>query len=271
MASAPVGDSSVAGFVPLYQLAGQTFGVNWMLIASIHSQETSFSSDPSTYQGLNSAGCCGGPMQFNVTNGPVSTWSLVSDSFRYAARPASYPHQTQNHPSIYDDFDAIMAAARLLVSNGATQDLAAGSWRAAYGYYGHDATGITYADQVLARAIVWSQQGFCPSCATDPAVVAAVHEAYAPGGSGTLASFLSTQAATSPSAPAASAPATAAPSRHHSSHHRRAPASHSPSRHHSPTTRRHSPTTRRHSPTGHPSPTRRHSPRRPSSHGPAPR
>ena len=37
--------------------------------------------------GLNFAGCCGGPMQFNVTNGPVTTWSLVSDSYRHGARP----------------------------------------------------------------------------------------------------------------------------------------------------------------------------------------
>ncbi len=62
------------GFYPIYAVAQRTFGVNWLLIASIHSQESAFSTAPSTYQGLNFAGCCGGPMQFNVTNGPVSTW-----------------------------------------------------------------------------------------------------------------------------------------------------------------------------------------------------
>jgi hypothetical protein len=208
----------VSGFVPLYQLAGQTFGVNWMLIASIHSQETSFSRDPTTYHGLNYAGCCGGPMQFNVTNGPVSTWSLVSDSYRNAPRPASYPHQTQSHPSIYDDFDAIMAAANLLHSNGATPDLGAGSWRAAYGYYGHDAAGVSYADQVLARAFMWSQQGFCPSCATDSALVSAVHAAYAPGGSGQLASFGSAATAPAP-APTADRGSAGHPAHHSSSRH----------------------------------------------------
>ncbi len=35
---------------------------------------------------------------------------------------------------------------------------------AAYDYYGHDATGVSYADQVLARAIGWSQHGFCINC-----------------------------------------------------------------------------------------------------------
>jgi hypothetical protein len=233
-ASVTVTDTSVAGFVPLYQLAGQTFGVNWLLIASIHQQETSFSRDPSTYHGLNSAGCCGGPMQFNVTNGPVSTWSLVSDSFRYAGRPASYPHMTQTHPSIYDDFDAIMAAARLLSSNGATQYLAAGSWKAAYGYYGHDATGVTYADTVLARAIAWSQHGFCPGCAIDPALAPAVHAAYSPGGSGRVTSILSAPAANTSTA--ATAPPTAAPNTRPRQHSRRRPVRrsarpHRPSRH----------------------------------------
>ncbi|MGI8801413.1 MAG: hypothetical protein ACR2KV_04460 [Solirubrobacteraceae bacterium] len=117
-------------------------------------------------------------MQFNVTNGPVTTWARVSDAFRAAARPAGYPHPTVRHPSIYDDFDAIMGAARLLSADGATIALDGGAWQAAYDYYGHDATGVTYADQVLARAISWSQGGFCINCALDQGMVAAVHAAY---------------------------------------------------------------------------------------------
>lgn len=166
------------GFYPIYSVAQTTFGVNWLLIASIHEQESAFSTAPSTYHGLNFAGCCGGPMQFNVTNGPVSTWDLVSGSYRYGVRPAAYDHPTARHPSIYDDFDAIMAAAHLLSADGATLALGQGSWNAAYDYYGHDATGVTYADQVLARAIGWSQHGFCVNCGTEPAMVTAVHAAY---------------------------------------------------------------------------------------------
>ncbi len=86
------------GFYPIYSVAQSTFGVNWLLIASIHEQESAFSTAPSTYHGLNFAGCCGGPMQFNVTNGPVTTWDLVSDSYRYGARPAAYDHPTARHP-----------------------------------------------------------------------------------------------------------------------------------------------------------------------------
>jgi hypothetical protein len=117
-------------------------------------------------------------MQFNVTNGPVPTWQLVSDSFRYGRRPPSYDHRTARHPSIYDDFDSIMAAAHLLSADGASYSLDAGAWSAAYSYYGHDATGVTYADQVLARAIGWSQHGFCINCGVDSRLVEAVHAAY---------------------------------------------------------------------------------------------
>jgi hypothetical protein len=170
--------SWMSGFYPIYGEAQSVFGVNWLLLASIHRQESAFSTAPSTYHGLNFAGCCGGPMQFNVTNGPVSTWQLVSDSYMYGKRPAAYDHPTARHPSIYDDFDSLMAAARLLSADGATMALDGAAWGAAYDYYGHDEAGIAYADQVLARAIGWSQHGFCINCGVDPNLEAAVHAAY---------------------------------------------------------------------------------------------
>jgi hypothetical protein len=85
---------------------------------------------------------------------------------------------TAKHPSIYDDFDAIMAAAHLLSVDGAEYALDDSAWDAAYDYYGHDANGVTYADQVLARAIGWSQHGFCINCGISTSLVEAVHAAY---------------------------------------------------------------------------------------------
>lgn len=168
----------MGGFYPIYAQAQRVFGVNWLLLASIHRQESAFSTAPGTYQGLNFAGCCAGPMQFNVTNGPVSTWQMVANSYVYGRRPSIYDHHTVEHPSIYDDFDSIMAAAHLLSSDGAGYVLDGSAWDAAYDYYGHDATGVTYADQVLARAISWSQHGFCINCGTEPQLMQAVHDAY---------------------------------------------------------------------------------------------
>jgi hypothetical protein len=177
----PVPASWIEGFYPIYEAAQKAFGVNWLLIASIHAQETAFSTAPSTYHGLNFAHCCAGPMQFNVTDGgpgTPSTWEMVADSYRYAPRPTHYDHRTARHPSIYDDFDAIMAAAHLLSLDGAGYKLDDSAWWAAYDYYGHDSFGVTYADQVLARAIGWSQHGFQPSGAVSATLVSAVQAAY---------------------------------------------------------------------------------------------
>jgi hypothetical protein len=166
------------GFYPIYATAQSTFGVSWLMLASIHMQETAFSTAPSTYHGLNFARCCGGPMQFNVTNGPVTTWDLVADSYVYGSRPVSYDHRTATHPSIYDDFDSIMAAGHLLSADGGGYVLDGSAWAAAYDYYGHGAAGVEYADQVLARAIGWSQHGFCINCGVEAAMLDAVHAAY---------------------------------------------------------------------------------------------
>jgi hypothetical protein len=37
---------------------------------------------------------------------------------------------------------------------------------------------VTYADQVLARAIGWSQHGFCINCGLETSLVEAVNAAY---------------------------------------------------------------------------------------------
>ena len=170
--------AAAAEFLPLYREAQRVYGVNWRLIASIHRQETAFSTAPSTYHGLNDFGCCAGPMQFNVTNGPPSTWKSYRQAFRDGRRPKRYPHRTRSHPSIYDDFDAIMAAGLLLSDSGAGGDLDFGDWSAAYAYYGHDLFGVTYASQVLARAETWQRDGFCPNCALDEGLVAEFDETY---------------------------------------------------------------------------------------------
>jgi hypothetical protein len=165
--------SAKASFVGLYREAARTFGVSWRLIASIHRQETAFSTEPSTYHGLNTFGCCAGPLQFNVTNGPVSTWETYRESFRQGHRPGRYPHRTRRHPSVYDDFDAMMAAGALLSDAGAGEVLDGAAWSAAYAYYGHDLFGIDYANQVLARAQGWELDGFCLNCPVSDVLVGA--------------------------------------------------------------------------------------------------
>jgi hypothetical protein len=93
------------------------------------------SSAPGVRSGVNSLGCCAGPMQFNVRNGPPSTWN------RYG------------RGNVYDPRDAIPAAARLLCANGARggRDV-----RGAVYAYNHS---WAYVDQVLALASSYTRGG----------------------------------------------------------------------------------------------------------------
>src|SRR3954469_16514202 len=183
--AAKVSRADVARFLPLYRWGARRYDVPWLLLAAIHKQETAFSTADGTYHGLNWVGCCAGPMQFNVTNGPRSTWERFRGAHLDAPRFDDYPHPTRKHPSVYDDFDAIMAAGKLLKANGATPALDITAWRPAYLYYGPgDLTaadfGLTYANEVLARALNWARRGFHPDAATPRGLVKAVAGLYQP-------------------------------------------------------------------------------------------
>jgi hypothetical protein len=78
--------------------------LRWQLLAAIGKVESDHgrASAPGVHSGVNRFGCCSGPMQFNLTNGPPSTWQ----SFK---RPGD---------SVYNPADAIPAAARKLCADG---------------------------------------------------------------------------------------------------------------------------------------------------------
>jgi hypothetical protein len=78
--------------------------LSWQLLAAIGKIESDHgrSSAPGVRTGRNRFGCCAGPMQFNLTNGPPSTWT-------------AYAHPGDN---VYDPADAIPAAARKLCTDG---------------------------------------------------------------------------------------------------------------------------------------------------------
>jgi soluble lytic murein transglycosylase-like protein len=111
-----------AGYLRLYRQAGATYGVPWSVLAAIGKVESDHGRLrlPGVRSGLNryrdSRGqlrsCCAGPMQFNLTDGPPSTW------------------QRHGRGNVYDPADAIAAAARKLVADGARGDLD----RALYAY-----------------------------------------------------------------------------------------------------------------------------------------
>src|SRR3954464_6564387 len=64
-----------AAYLALYQQAGARYGIDPWILAAIGSVETDHgrSTAPGVHTGVNTYGCCAGPMQFSVT-GPRSTW-----------------------------------------------------------------------------------------------------------------------------------------------------------------------------------------------------
>ncbi len=109
-----------AGYLALYRAAVKRHcpGLSWAILAGVGKVESNHGRAdlPGVRSGLNSVGCCAGPMQFNLTDGPPSTWA------RYG------------RGSPYDPADAIPAAARKLCADGAARP--GGLIPAVAGYYG---------------------------------------------------------------------------------------------------------------------------------------
>ncbi len=172
----PSGSGVPPVYWPMYLSAADYYRVSPYLLASIHYQETRFSTAQSSKGGFNSNGCCAGPMQFNVKGG---TWGEYEDAFRPIEdeRPVSfYPSDRRRLPScqsvpvvhgcVYDDFDAIAAAADLLHKSGADPSLySSGTHKAVCSYIGacSEVDGCTGSEneycEVLPRARKWEQVG----------------------------------------------------------------------------------------------------------------
>jgi len=137
--AAPAGPAGIpAGYLRVYRHAGAGEAwpdlrtgrryAAWAVLAGIGKAESDHgrSAAPGVRSGLNRAGCCAGPMQFNLHDGPPSTWA------RYG------------RGSVYDPADAIPAAARKLRADGARSDV-----RAALFAYNHAGW---YVAEILALA-----------------------------------------------------------------------------------------------------------------------
>jgi hypothetical protein len=87
------------------QAAGTCPALTWQLLAAIGKVESDHgrSTAPGVTSGVNRAGCCAGPMQFNIRNGHPSTWDTWG---------------TGTLAHVYDPAHAIPAAARKLCNDG---------------------------------------------------------------------------------------------------------------------------------------------------------
>jgi hypothetical protein len=79
--------------------------LTWQVLAAIGKIESDHgrSSAPGVRSGVNRFGCCAGPMQFNLTNGPPSTWDTWGTGVR---------------AHVYNPAHAVPAAARKLCGDG---------------------------------------------------------------------------------------------------------------------------------------------------------
>jgi hypothetical protein len=174
----PVGAGIPDVYWQMHVAAGEYYGVNPFLVASIHETESAFSKHPAVRQAWNACKAAG-PMQFGVVgvapyNAPRGgcsaggTWDAYKFAFKpiEAARPAEYPLNRRTLEScrpvppdtgcVYDDFDAIAGAAQMLAANGADARLDSPGTRNAVFAYNHS---DSYVNEVLGQARAWEQMG----------------------------------------------------------------------------------------------------------------
>ena len=94
-----------ARYLELYRDAGHRYGLPWPVLAGIGSIETDHGrlDAPGVRSGVNRFGCCAGPMQFNLADGPPSTWA------RYGV-----DGNDDGRKDVYDPEDAIPSAGNYL-------------------------------------------------------------------------------------------------------------------------------------------------------------
>ena len=97
-------------YLRLCERAGARYGIDPWILAGIGAIETMHgtSTAAGVRSGGNAYGCCAGPMQFNIRNGPPSTWDAYGIDGNGDGRK-----------SPYDPADAIPAAASYLRASGA--------------------------------------------------------------------------------------------------------------------------------------------------------
>lgn len=122
-------------YLAAYRAAASARDFDWAVLAAIGAVESDHGrlDAPGVRAGLNAAGCCAGPMQFDVTPEGGSTWAAYGvDGNADGVRDP------------YDPADAIPAAAGYLVAHGAP-----GDYRGAVFAYNHSSA---YVERVLGLA-----------------------------------------------------------------------------------------------------------------------
>jgi hypothetical protein len=144
------------GLVGLFQGAAARFSLGDQgpsILAAINYFESDFdrSTLPGVHSGANPAGAAG-PMQIGIGSAAGDAWDAVKV---YGVPGGAVP------PSVYDEPDAVYAAANYLQRDGAP-----GDWRGAVFAYNH---AVWYVNKVLAQAETYYEQGLGATATIGPA------------------------------------------------------------------------------------------------------
>jgi hypothetical protein len=150
-------------FLAIYEDAAKVYGVNPFLLMAVHEDETNYGTSelPGVNSAVNTAGCCAGPMQFLITGGASpaqggsgGTWAGYARAYEQAKldRPDSYPGRQEQHPNVYDNYDAIYAAAKYFAGLGAGPNLDGRTYQALLAYKGTPPASIPFAQHDYERA-----------------------------------------------------------------------------------------------------------------------
>lgn len=113
-------------YYTLYVQAGDEYETDWAVLAAIGKVETNHgrSTLPGVRSGVNSYGCCAGPMQFAVSRA-AGCRVCVGDTWGAYGVDGN----GDGERDVYDPADAIPAAARYTNANGAPDDWKRALWR----------------------------------------------------------------------------------------------------------------------------------------------
>ena len=146
-----------ANYLQLFQQAGHTYGLPWVILAGIGQVESDDgrSSLPGVHSGANAFGAAG-PMQIGIGGAAGNTWGGAPEH-TVGARVAGVATDANGDgiASVYDPADAIAGAARYLVAHGVQSNVSGAIFA-----YNHLSSYVT---DVLHWASVYAGGGFTVS------------------------------------------------------------------------------------------------------------
>jgi peptidoglycan DL-endopeptidase CwlO len=160
--ASPAGRATIpADYLRLYQQAGRTFGVPWVVLAGIGEVESNDgrSTLPGVHSGANAFGAAG-PMQIGIGGAAGNTWGgSAVHAVGQRVTGVATDGNGDGVASVYQPADAIAGAAKYLVAHGVQTNVSGAIF--AYNHL------FSYVQSVLHWATVYASGGFSVAAANN--------------------------------------------------------------------------------------------------------